>query len=66
VIISDLPVRLKVACGKIPEVFNAKRNEVVKILLNLGYPETNSVHGFSSAKAKAKSFVSCAIGKMDK
>ncbi|RUM85410.1 MAG: heavy metal transporter, partial [Candidatus Thioglobus sp.] len=24
-----------------------------------------SVHGLSSAKAKAKSFVSCAIGKMD-
>jgi hypothetical protein len=23
------------------------------------------VHGLSSAKAKAKSFVSCAIGKMD-
>ncbi|CAC9618401.1 hypothetical protein [uncultured Gammaproteobacteria bacterium] len=47
-------------------VEDTKRDEVVKILLNLGYPETNSVHGFSSAKAKAKSFVSCAIGKMDK
>ncbi|HCW72294.1 MAG TPA: heavy metal transporter, partial [Gammaproteobacteria bacterium] len=26
---------------------------------------TDSVHGLNSAKAKAKSFVSCAIGKMD-
>jgi hypothetical protein len=43
-----------------------KRDEVTKVLLGLGYPETDSVHGLSSAKAKAKSFVSCAIGKMDK
>lgn len=43
-----------------------KRDEVTKVLLDLGYPETDSVHGLSSAKAKAKSFVSCAIGKMDK
>ena len=42
-----------------------KRDKVAKVLLELGYPETDSVHGFDSAKAKAKSFVSCAIGKMD-
>lgn len=47
-------------------VEDIKRNEVTKILLNLGYPETDSIHGFGSVKAKAKSFVSCAIGKMDK
>ncbi|SMN11650.1 Heavy metal transport/detoxification protein [uncultured Candidatus Thioglobus sp.] len=48
------------------DVDDSKRDEVVKILLDLGYPEIDSVHGFGSAKAKAKSFVSCAIGKMDK
>lgn len=42
-----------------------KRNELSKILLGLGYPEIDSVQGLSSVKAKAKSFVSCAIGKMD-
>ena len=47
------------------DVDNAKRSEVVQVLLDLGYPETDSVHGLNSAKAKAKSFVSCAIGKMD-
>ena len=47
-------------------VEDGKRDEVAKVLLELGYPETDSVHGFDSAKAKAKSFVSCAIGKMDK
>jgi len=39
---------------------------LAKVLLDLGYPEIDSVEGFDSAKAKAKSFVSCAIGKMDK
>ncbi len=47
------------------DIDDAKRAEVAKVLLDLGYPETDSVHGFGSAKAKAKSFVSCAIGKMD-
>jgi copper chaperone CopZ len=45
---------------------NNKRDEMAKILLGLGYPEIDSVQGLNSAKAKAKSFVSCAIGKMDK
>ncbi|MDC9726213.1 MAG: heavy-metal-associated domain-containing protein [Candidatus Thioglobus sp.] len=44
----------------------SKRADLIQVLLDLGYPETDSVHGFDSAKAKAKSFVSCAIGKMDK
>lgn len=45
---------------------DSKKEELAQVLLDLGYPETDSVHGFDSAKAKAKSFVSCAIGKMDK
>ena len=47
------------------DVEDARREDVTQVLLDLGYPETDSVHGFGSAKAKAKSFVSCAIGKMD-
>jgi copper chaperone CopZ len=45
---------------------DSKKNELIEVLLDLGYPETDSVHGFDSAKAKAKSFVSCAIGTMNK
>ena len=45
---------------------DSKKNELIGVLLDLGYPETDSVHGFDSAKAKAKSFVSCAIGTMNK
>ena len=48
------------------DIDDTRRDEVTKVLLDLGYPETDSVEGFDSAKAKAKSFVSCAIGKMDK
>jgi copper chaperone CopZ len=47
------------------DIDDTKREELVQVLLGLGYPETDSVHGLNSAKAKAKSFVSCAIGKMD-
>ena len=40
------------------------RIEVTQLLLTLGYPETGTAEGLKAAKAKAKSFVSCAIGKM--
>lgn len=40
------------------------RSEMVAKLLKMGYPETGSVEGLRAAGAKAKSFVSCAVGKM--
>lgn len=39
------------------------RATVAARLLQLGYPEVGSVEGLASAKARAKSFVSCAVGK---
>ena len=48
------------------DIEDAERDAATQVLLDLGYPETDSVHGFDSAKAKAKSFVACAIGRMDK
>jgi len=35
------------------------------LLLKLGYPEKGTAEGLMAAGAKAKSFVSCAIGRMD-
>lgn len=35
-------------------------------LAELGYPEQGSVHGFGGVGAKAKSFVSCAVGRMNR
>ncbi len=40
------------------------RTEVTQLLLKLGYPESGTAEGLKAAKAKAKSFVSCAVGKM--
>lgn len=34
-------------------------------LLKLGYPEKGSTAGIAAAKAKAKSFVSCAVGRIN-
>lgn len=41
------------------------RDQVVTALARMGYPEVGSVEGLKSAAAKAKSFVSCAIGRID-
>ena len=41
------------------------REQVVIALAKMGYPEVGSVEGMKAAAAKAKSFVSCAIGRID-
>jgi copper chaperone len=40
------------------------RDQLVATLLASGYPERGSVEGIKAAKAKARSFVSCAIGRI--
>jgi copper chaperone len=44
----------------------ALRADITRRLASMGYPETGSVQGLQSAGAKAKSFVSCAVGRMNK
>lgn len=39
--------------------------DIAKTLLQLGYPEKGSVEGIAMLKGKAKSIVSCAIGKIN-
>ena len=41
------------------------RDEFCARLLKMGYPESGTAEGVEAAKAKAKSFVSCAIGRVD-
>lgn len=41
------------------------RDQVTLALARMGYPEVGSVEGMKAAAAKAKSFVSCAIGRID-
>lgn len=40
------------------------RTEALAALAKLGYPEKGSVEGLKAAAAAAKSFVSCAVGRM--
>lgn len=40
------------------------RSSCVEGLLAMGYPEKGSVEGMSALKGKAKSVISCAIGKI--
>jgi copper chaperone len=41
-----------------------RRAQVVSCLQGMGYPETGSVQGLKAASAKARSFVSCAVGRL--
>lgn len=41
------------------------REALVAQLLKLGYPEKGSAEGIAAAKAMAKSFVSCAVGRIN-
>lgn len=41
------------------------RDQVALMLAKMGYPEVGSVEGMKAAAARAKSFVSCAIGRID-
>lgn len=43
-----------------------QRQLVTDALAKMGYPEVGSVEGIRAAKAAAKSFVSCAVGRMTK
>jgi len=40
------------------------REQLAATLLKLGYPESGTAEGMAAAKAKAKSFVSCAVGRI--
>ena len=46
------------------EADDSLRAAACERLLQLGYPEQGSAAGLKAAKARAKSFVSCAVGRM--
>ncbi|MBT8420542.1 MAG: heavy-metal-associated domain-containing protein [Gammaproteobacteria bacterium] len=59
-------VAVDVAAGAVTITSSADLNEAIeKTLHSLGYPKRGSSEGFDQLKAKATSFVSCAIGRMD-
>ena len=42
----------------------SSKAQVAQLLLKLGYPEKGTAEGLKAATAKAKSFVSCAVGRI--
>ncbi|MDG6779130.1 heavy-metal-associated domain-containing protein [Thiomicrorhabdus sp. zzn3] len=54
-------VNCQISSGLVSEAVEA---EVAAQLLRMGYPPAGSVEGIKAAGAKAKSFVSCAVGKL--
>ncbi len=42
----------------------SSKTQVAQLLLKLGYPEKGTAEGLKAATAKAKSFVSCAVGRI--
>jgi len=59
-------VEVDVETGQVQiEGEESARGEIVARLARLGYPEVGSVEGMQAAAAKAKSFVSCAIGRIE-
>jgi len=64
----DVEVNLEVEPRKITLEIEPEQEELLKLKLRkLGYPlVTDELSVFSTVSTTAKSFVSCAIGKMDK
>ncbi|MBD3755456.1 MAG: heavy-metal-associated domain-containing protein [Gammaproteobacteria bacterium] len=61
-------VEVDIAQGRVvlqlAEDTEAIREQILAKLLKMGYPQAGSVQGLSAVGAKAKSFVSCAVGKL--
>ena len=58
-------VEVDIAAGRVSLQGSAEAIEAARAtLLRLGYPETGSAEGIEALKAKAKSFVSCAVGRL--
>ena len=60
-----------IKCGGCAHTITSKLNNMdviescqVDVEITLGYPESGTAEGLKAAKARAKSFVSCAVGKI--
>lgn len=58
-------VEVDIASGRVSvDGSDGSRDAAAAKLLQLGYPESGTAEGIAAAKAKAKSFVSCAVGRI--
>jgi len=59
-------VEVDVEEGRVDVTFGDPKSldQIKAKLLHLGYPEADTLHGIGKVAANAKSFVSCAVGRM--
>lgn len=59
-------VEVDVEEGRVEVSFEEPKSldQIKARLLHLGYPEVDTLHGIDKVAANAKSFVSCAVGRM--
>lgn len=64
--VSDTQVDIEAGSVSCTLESDTLKEQVKQCLLKQGYPEVGTVEGLGAMGAKAKSYVSCAIGKMQK
>lgn len=64
--IEKVDIDIEKGLVKIEHQEGLDKEKLSQKLLSLGYPEVGTAEGFEKVKAGAKSFVSCAIGRMSK
>jgi copper chaperone len=62
--VEAVEVNVSSGCVTITHSHEAVALAVRAKLMHLGYPEVDSVHGVSKLALNARSYVSCAVGKM--
>ncbi len=62
--INDVEIAIEDQIVTVEAADDSVREPVIKALYTMGYPEKGSVEGMDALKEKAKSVVSCAVGKM--
>ncbi len=62
--VNDVDVAIEDQIVSVEADDQSVRDAVVKALFAMGYPEQGSVEGMDALKEKAKSVVSCAVGRI--
>lgn len=62
--VESVDIQLDVQRVTIEAEDEALKDVAIQTLVKLGYPEKGSVSGMEALKGKAKSVVSCAVGKI--
>jgi copper chaperone len=62
--VSSVQVNVEIGHVNVDHIELLSPEAIKRTLLHLGYPEVGSTHGIGKVAANAKSFVSCAVGRL--